>query len=393
MELLKDIYFSPISFGSLFTSLVFLITFLYLITIKKKSTATTHLALAVGFFSLLPLSYFLSSSLYNPNSSIFRLIGALIPLPAGIHIILFFLHYPEKNNSLFPKFVLFMGWALSIATSIILFREFRSSSLFYDFTVHFWEYNLNDSYQKLGILILFLLGFIFITGIIRIILNNNGTRLALSGILFSILIVSLVPAVANLLSREWIIDRIVFLKIFEVLSFIGTILLLVFFTESTEERISYIDRICTALIFTVMLLLRIVYQFHYIDHESQFELLYNRNFDEISRKISLPENIEYIYGYNLSDDSLNTSLNGEEDEDPFPGKTNPKRELRFSFYIQKILDSLSHENDFDKLELFNNTPKEFAAYKYYLIQKLFTNPEKIEINKEKVIKQLEILET
>ena len=230
-DFLNKIYFNFSTVGSLIPALFFLLTAGFLLRIENKSKATFHLGIVYLLFGLVPLDYFINFSLYDPVSVYTRWISAVISLPASVHLTQFFLYFPENKKPKAAKPILYSGWAITLFVwGYYIFATIQSPKV-YNFSGHYWDFDADPVQEFLGILVFVsVLGFI-VTALWRIYNAHGKDVWVLSALLLSAMVVTLIPSVANILSRRGIIERGTFFGYFALLVMLGTFSLIVVITK------------------------------------------------------------------------------------------------------------------------------------------------------------------
>ena len=292
-------YFSVFSVESLIPA-AFLITIaILLIMIHNKSDATWHIAIAFLLYSTVPLSYFITSSFYEPLARYNRVVSAFVSLPCSLHVVLLFLTYPEPVNRRVIKWIMIIGWGvLSIGWVFFIIAVLKAEPV-YLFDGHNWDISATGTQRivALGIII----GVLTFTsvGVIRAIQLRGRERWVTVGLLLSLWVITVIPAVANLKSRQGEIGRGQFMTIFDLCAVLGFFVFVVIYINSTKDRTSFMTKIIAITLVTLLLVLEFVSNISLGEMESAYDRERNRDAALVLAGQPEPQGLQYIREYNI----------------------------------------------------------------------------------------------
>jgi HAMP domain-containing protein/tetratricopeptide (TPR) repeat protein len=368
-DFFNKIYFNFSTVGSLIPALFFLLTAGFLLRIENKSKATFHLGIVYLLFGLVPLDYFINFSLYDPVSVYTRWISAVISLPASVHLIQFFLYFPENKKPKAAKPILYSGWAITLFVwGYYIFATIQSPKV-YNFSGHYWDFDADPVQEFLGILVFVsVLGFI-VTALWRIYNAHGKDVWVLSALLLSAMVVTVIPSVANILSRRGMIERGTFFGYFALLVMLGTFSLIVVYINNKKDKSSFMTKIIGISLVTFFMVLQAVGYFSIRDRESTFDELKAKDVSLILHQISNPEDLRYVKYYSIEKDYfLSNAITTETNFD----LTEMKIEMINSFYYDSIskleTSEKTKESDEKIVSILDNMPTYLEAYKISILE-------------------------
>jgi tetratricopeptide (TPR) repeat protein/HAMP domain-containing protein len=376
LDFTNKIYFSFSTVGSLIPALFFLLTSAFLLRIENKSRATFHLGIVYLLFGLVPLDYFINFALYDPVSVYTRWISAVVSLPASVHLIQFFLYFPENKKPKFADFFLYSGWLLSfIVWGYYVYVTCQSPKV-YNFSGHYWDFDADPVQEFLAIVLLVSVFCVIITALWKIYHAQGKDVWVLSALLLSAMVITIVPAVANILSRRGLIERGTFFIYFALLVMLGTFSLIVVYINNKRDKSSFMTKIIGISLVTFFMVLQAVGYFSIRDRETTFDELKTKDVSLILHQISNPEDLRYVKYYSVEKDYFLSHANASETNFDL---TEMKIEMINSFYYDSFLkletSEKSKESEEKVSSVLESMPVYLEAYKASIAEVLKTTRE------------------
>ena len=357
-------YFNFATVGSLIPALFFLLTAGFLLGIENKSKATFHLGMVYLLFGLVPLNYFLNFAWYNPTSVYTRWVSAVISFPASIHLILFFLYFPENKKSKIADFTLYFGWVLSLCIWGYYIYATCQAPTTYNFSGHYWDFDADPTQELIGFVLLAAVILVMFTALWKIYHAHGKDVWVLTALLLSAMVIMIVPVVANILSRRGLIERGTFFTYFALLVMVGTFSLIIVYINNKKDKSSFMTKIIGISLVTFFMVLQAVGYFSIRDRETTFDEIKTKDVALILHQIATPEDLRYIKYYSIEKDYFLSQTNSLEANLDL---TEIKIEMINSFYydsISKLETTEKTKESYNKLGLLlDNTPVYLAAYK------------------------------
>ena len=364
LDFTDKIFFSFSTVGSLIPALFFLLTAGFLLRIENKSKATLHLGIVYLLFGLVPLDYFFNFAIYDPNSAYTRWISAVVSLPASVHLIQFFLYFPENKKHKIANFSLITGWIVTIAIwGYFIFATLQSPKV-YNFSGHYWDFDADSVQEFLAIVIFISVLFVIFTALWKIYHSHGKDVWVLSALLLSTMIVTIIPSVANILSRRGIIERGTFFGYFALLVMIGTFALIVVYINNKRDKSSFMTKIIGISLVTFFLVLQGVGYFSIRDREITFDELKTKDVSLTLHQISNPDDLRYVKYYSIEKDYFLSHVNASEANLDL---TEMKIEMINSFYFDSLykieISEKSKESEDKIISTLESMPVYLEAYK------------------------------
>lgn len=328
MFIINYIYHNFYSVCALIPAVFMFAIFLTFVFIRGKSSATRHLVLIFGFMTIFFSAYIFSAMIYHPFAAYHRWITVLFVFPVGIHITLFFFHYPEL---IYPKLARAMGitlYIISIIVAVIFFLQTYSAPKIFHFSGHYWDFDADNVSKFVSIIILIFIGNFFILGICRFFITKRKERWTIlsMNIVFTICIVA--PAIANTLSRDGMLDRGTY-QVFEDLSVIvGFFIVAIIYINNTKDRSNFMTKIIGISLATLLLIFQGLSYFALQDIEDAYDSMRIKDMKLALKAGQKMHGLQYIVSYSIKDDKFNKIY------------TMPGTDIDYMYYRTEFLNTL-----------------------------------------------------
>ncbi len=254
MEIIRNIYLTFFSIGSLIPIIALGYITIFLFAIPRKSDSTKHLAYGYLLMAIFNFAYLISSSLYIPEAAYHRWLTVAVIIPAEIHFNMFILHFGGFRRPRFARYFMIVQYALSLAiTTLFCWKTYTAPKIFH-FDGHYWDFDADRISAIIGIIIIFyILLFIALLIYKARVLKGRERRVAIyAGI--SYLSATVIPSITNTLSRKGVIDREVFQISWAIFNLFGFFLLAVVYINNTKERTNLLSQITAISLVTILTL-------------------------------------------------------------------------------------------------------------------------------------------
>lgn len=310
------VYFNFFSIGYLIAVSFYIVAAVFCFTIKGKSRASFHLGMAFIMSAVASFAYFAAAGIYHPFASVHRYFSILGTMGALTHVIQFFFCFPDDDYKKARKWVLAAMWCIILGLAAYFAYRSAAAGTQFLFMAHLWDFRLDELSRNIGFVILF---YAFISigfGVWRFFITKGKVRWAALMIALSVAVVSVVPAIANIMSREGTITRENYLLFLVSLSVIGFFLVLIIFINNTRDRTSFMTKIIgICLVFFLMILLGVSFYTSILNERS-----YDIEQRIITRVVSTgqegpPRSIKFLVTYSPHDDVFE-ALHADDDSAP-----------------------------------------------------------------------------
>lgn len=343
------------SIGSLIAIFFFFTISLFLLSIKKRLPATTHIGLAYALLGLFNVGYFISSTIYHPLAAYHRWITVLAIFLTQAHMAVFFFYFPSERNPRAARYLLKTMYTVYILVLLVFVVVSLQSPKVYLFMAHYWDFQADKLSSVIGLLIVFNVFLGTGLSIWRCVTSRGKERwvVLLVGVLY--FITTFVPAVANTISRQGIIGRATFQNIWVLFNVIGFFLIIIVYINNSRERISFIGKLIGISIITFLTMMQVISYSIMQEKEDVFDRIYS-NYAALSAGDIKPD-VKPLYraSYSFSEDAFKT--------EPWESNTTEKSTLKNSLFWQKI-EKIEADNFIkDASALLKETPPEFRGYR------------------------------
>ncbi len=275
---------------------------LILLKVPRKSKATLHLAITYIMMALFFFGYVIAAMVYHPAAAYHRWITVGFVTIAEIHFILTLLNLPEEK---YPRAGRVLGIALYgiSGTSWIAFAIITCHSpKLYHFAGHYWDFNADAISTYIAVLIIVYLILLFAVGLWRIIFTKSGLRWTILSILMFIVISIMIPAIANLLSRNGILDRGTYQITQYTSTIIGFFAVFVIFFNTTKERTSLLAKILGISYATLLIMIQAISYFSLRSLDSSYDTLKKNDMVIVMDTNRTVPDLSYLVEYSCRDD-------------------------------------------------------------------------------------------
>lgn len=360
-----SIYFNYLSFGTL---LSFIFTFLlgiYLVTLPGKSKSTLHLGIGFFFMGLFNLSYVMAAMIYQPFAAFHRWASVGFILPALIHLTQWIFYFPEETYPKFRKGLQYTQWAIAfIVEGIFIYVSLHSNTKFH-FTGHYWDFDAEWVSKIVGIVIFCYLLLFPIAGYWKTYIIKTPDRWSIFMITTSFMVASIVPAFMNILSRDGVLDRGIYLTSFVLFTVFGFFFVVIIFINQTKDRTTFMAKIVGVTLVTFLLLMQGMSFVTMRDKEVEYDNIRVENIERYLEGGHRHADMQYIL--ELSKETAEINKIDYEDSDNLDLPL--IREDFLNSIVYEEIKELPVENFQGNLKtLLSTTREEFGGYKNSILE-------------------------
>ncbi|MFW5862701.1 MAG: methyl-accepting chemotaxis protein [Spirochaetota bacterium] len=299
------IYLHTFSIGSLIAVTFFAIMSIFLLSVKNRSQATTHLGIAYFIMSMFNLGYVISSSVYHPMAVYHRWITVPTILFAICHSVIFIYNYPyEKSRKSSRNILSILYFFVIIVTVVFVFTTLKADTV-YHFRGHYWDFDADQISKIVALVIIVYLAIYIFLGIWRSIRSEKKFRTALLLLVVTFVFASIVPSITNTLSRDGVISREVFQNSWVVFNVLGFFMVSVVYMNNTGERISFMGKLIGISLVMVLIFLQFAGFVFLGDKDAAFNEIYQRSTQSVVRSGNPEYEARYLVSYNPEERSFN----------------------------------------------------------------------------------------
>ena len=334
MKLLDFTFFNFYSTGSLIATIFNIAVILFFLIWPKKSNATSYLILIYFFIMLQNLGYLITSSICHPLTAYHRWLTIFSVFPGLIYIVQFFFYFPVERNVRFARAILIIQWAISVAAGVVFAVRSLEARKVFHFDGHYWDFDLDPLSYIISLVIIGFILSIIVVGIWRTVVTKSPNKKPVLYMLICFLIISVVPGIANSLSREGTISRDAFQIVWNMVTVLGFFLAVTVYTNITRNRTSIMANIIGISLVAFLVVFQGLSYFTSIEREESYDMLQKQKLARIILDPGFhPADIRYII-FLSNADCIPRSLNA--------GDVNPIRDsIRYELANTLIYESIA----------------------------------------------------
>lgn len=368
-----NIYFNFFSFGSLLVTVFVGFLAMLLLQIKQKSKSTIDLGLAFTWFSFFYLGYFIAAAIYSPEAANHRFLTVGFILPGFLQITQWSLRYPTDTHPRFRKWLLWIQWVVAIAIIVVFYVKTREVAIKFWPNGHYFDFDA-ETISKLvaNFIMVYLFIFIFVSIWKAVLVKDKRSRSAIIGVLVSIVIGAMVPAILNTMSRDGAVDRSLYLNSLVLMSIFAFFGITVIFMNTTEDKTTFMAKIVGISMVTFLILFQGMAAISMEDRENEYDQVQLQYLIRAVEGGAIEPHMAYLYVHNSKTNTGELKYSHQNYFDsPSENRIDFKHaEIEYqntALYEEiKRLDP-AHLTDGLK-RLFAKTPAEFGGYKQSLEQ-------------------------
>ncbi len=335
MNIFNYAYINFFATAALIATLFNIAVVLYFLIMPKKSKATTDLILIYFFIVFQNIGYLITSSIYHPLSAYHRWLTVFSVIPGLMYIVQFFFHFPEERNTRTARIILAIQWLISIAVNAVFVINSLEADKIFRFDGHYWDFDLDPlSYIVSFVIIGYILTCIA-AGIWRIIVTERQNKKPVLYMLICFLIITVVPGLANSLSREGTITRDIFQITWNMVTVLGFFLAVTVYTNITRNRTTIMANIVGISMVAFLVVFQGLSYYTSLEREETYDMIQKQ---KTARSIIdheyHPADLKYLVCYSEPVKGSKPLFSG----DPLPSRSNIRYELANTLMHEKLND-------------------------------------------------------
>ncbi|TGK50128.1 tetratricopeptide repeat protein [Leptospira kanakyensis] len=245
------------TFGSLIVTVLLAVLTTFFFSLKDKTVATKHMALACLFLCLFQFGYLLGAFYYHPIASYHRWITGGFIIFGITHFGQFFFRFPDNEDKKAASIMLAILHAIAIVVVLWFLVTVSQGERKYHFTAHHWDFNSEGASR---ILSLFIAAYSFINFLVlpgyRILHLTKDKRGTLFIMLIAALIAAVVPNITNVMSRDGAMERSTYLTALVLLFTLTFFIITITFINNSSERTTFMVKIVGISFVTILLIMQ-----------------------------------------------------------------------------------------------------------------------------------------
>lgn len=291
---MESLYFTYFSVGATISTSFALMGALFLLTIPKKSKATTYMGLVFLVLSIGNLAYFFSASFYTQFTAYHRYF-AIFFVPQAITLMAqFFFHYPERRFPKIAAFVFALDFLAITVMTVLFIIKTQNVDLFFRFDANYWDFAEFDLSRKIALVIIGMLVTCIIAAVLQIVTSKGRDRWVVTGLFLTFLAGSVVPAIANSLAHQGVIDRGVYVLLYNIFVVLGFSLMVILYINNTPDSSTFLAKLVGVSVVVFLLVMQGVSYFTFTDIETSYNAVRERDTRIAVREKEMHGDLKYL---------------------------------------------------------------------------------------------------
>ncbi|MCB1323043.1 MAG: SpoIIE family protein phosphatase, partial [Leptospiraceae bacterium] len=308
-------------------------------TLPERSRASLHIAFGFGYMGGMGAAYMLSAMIYDPTAAFHRWITVGFVLPAATHCTQIFLHFPNTTRPRLARGLLIGQYIMAILVSGYFMYQTLQVPRIFHFDGDYWDFAADDLSKNVAYVILAYLAVMLGAGIWRMIVTP-GRRLALGLILGALLTISVLPSIANALSRDGALDRTLYVILWDVMVVTGGFFLVIVYINFSNERSHFMVKIAGVSLVTLLLVLQGVSYYTLMELEKAYDEVQRQKSARLAGSLNinpeyLPSELAYLAEYRTNPNPASYGLQSD-----FMYVASEEHRALLSAYRQEVLNAL-----------------------------------------------------
>ncbi|MCB1174807.1 MAG: SpoIIE family protein phosphatase [Leptospiraceae bacterium] len=303
MEALADflaahsIYFTFFSFAYLLASIFTFLLGLFLVTLSNRSKSTSHLGVLFLWLAIFNLSYIATHAYYGPYGAFHRWVTVGTILLPNAHMLQWIFKFPDIRNLIFSRVVFVIQYLVSFLFFLYFINLSFDAGYKFLFTGHMWDFRADEFSSRFGAVIVLYILFFIIASVWRAVVEQGKDRWSIIMISAAFVVISIVPAVLNVLSRDGVYTRGAFIFTYVLMGVFGYFLVLIAYLNRTRDRTTFMVKIVGISLVTFLLLMQFLSLSSLNDREASYDELHVEYANRAVEGGERHSDIEYIISY------------------------------------------------------------------------------------------------
>ncbi len=367
MNFTDHVYFDFFTIGALIPALLTALLGYFFITMKNRSKASFHYGLAFIISTFFYLAYAVSAAIYHPLAAYHRWFTVTTVLIQIFHFSLAFFSFPEVRFPRFRKIIIAVVYLITIVMTAFFFKESYHAEKVFQFAGHYWDFDAGRANKLMSLMVILYIFFIFLAGISRGIVNRGAERWAVLIMSITLFISFVIPGIANMLSRDGLLDRGTYQLTQNLSSVAGAFIVSIILLNVTKDRSSFMSKILIVTVTTLLIMVQGFTFYSLQDQEKSFDTLLKSETHLSVRTDTYPADMKYMVSYSMKEGTVSSKYI----KDNYPINLNFS-EIDQEFHNTLIYEKIKHADKSkfkEELEIIlSGTNKSFAGYKTAILE-------------------------
>ncbi|MBI3396660.1 MAG: SpoIIE family protein phosphatase [Spirochaetia bacterium] len=244
--------------------------------VKERSKSTQFLGLFFFSSFFFCVAYAVASSIHAPCGAFHRWVTVFVASMNGILLSQVMIHFPSSRPSKKADALLWISVAVNVVVTGYFMLQTLHAPRVYLFSARLWDFDVDILSRNIGLYILINSVVYVVVGIYRII-REKPVRAMLSFLLAAGLLLTFIPGILNVMSRDGAMSRELYVTLFTILGVSGCFIIIVIFLNNTEDKTSFMGKITGISLVAILGVLLLIGYFFLGDAERSFDQFRNKD--------------------------------------------------------------------------------------------------------------------
>ncbi|TAL31373.1 MAG: PAS domain S-box protein [Spirochaetes bacterium] len=366
MGFLETFYANFFTVGALIPTIFnFFLAYLFL-SIKEKSRSTFHIGMSMLLLAVFNLAYLVAGSFYHPWAAYHRWVTTGVILLIETHFTFFIYHIGREERTPAARWLFRGMYACSLLVAVFFYASTVSAGKVFIASAHQWDFATEGASRVVGVFILVYI--LIFVGVMAWKLydmrgRSFGPILAMS---ITYLVSGIVPTIANILSRNGVIERGLYQVIWDLFIIFGFFIIAILYLNYTEDRTSFMAKIVGISMVTMLVILQGFSYYSFKDHEVAYDAAHSVKTHLAAETGEILPEMSYAYRVSTGGKTAPDRIYGVMDEmKPVIGR------WRGELYNAALRARLARipGGEFEKtvIDAVRNTPSHCTAYRMFIL--------------------------
>jgi len=239
-------------------------------SVKDRSESTKQLGFLFISMALFCMAYAVAHSLLLPVAAFHRWVTVFTAPVTTIFMAMIFLYFPGSRKTRFAKGLFWTLLIATIAVETYFIVETLKLPIVFNFSSHLYDFDSDELSRRVGLFIL-LVATVYPPIAVTRIVREKAMRRPLAILLCGAMLATYLPSIGNILSRSGYISRGAYVTMYMLLGVMGCFLIIVMFINNTRDRTSFMAKITSITLATILVSMLNTAFFALGDREQAFD--------------------------------------------------------------------------------------------------------------------------
>ncbi|HNR87912.1 MAG TPA: SpoIIE family protein phosphatase [Spirochaetota bacterium] len=270
----------------------------FILSIKRKSSASAHLGLALIAISFTNIAFTVAFAWYHPLAAYHRWL-TMLPVLLGIgHLAIFFFYFPTDRNRTAALIFIAAVWIVAIVDEVVWVRQTLHFTKYFQPDGQIWDVEESRLAAINAALIMSYIVAAIVTGAWRVVASRKRERAPAAVMLACFTIVTILPGIANAMARQGALERDVFILAYALISVLGWFSSVIVYLNLTRDQTTFMAKIMGVTLATVLVILMGISFFTSRDADRLYDELRVREAERIAADPSYrPPGVASVIAY------------------------------------------------------------------------------------------------